>query len=266
MGKIAAMFRADLQSALTYRLQIVLSLAGIVVSIVPIFFISGALQPLMAESIRNEGAQYFGFIVVGTVTFLFISGAVNALPAALSGGIRTGTLEALLSTPTSVPTLLSGLITYNFAWISLRTLVMLGGASILGAQFMWSNALLSLLILVLIVLAYLAFGVLAAALVLAFRTTGPFTKVVLTLSGLLGGVYYPTHVIPSWIHDLTVFIPLTYGLRALRRAFMEGARLDAVAEDVAILGALATVLLVFSLVVFQYTLQRAKRAGTLAQY
>jgi ABC-2 type transport system permease protein len=266
MRSIVAMFRADLRSALTYRFQLVLSIVGILVSIVPIFFISGALQPLMAESIRNEGAQYFGFIVVGTVTFLFISGAVSALPAALSGGIRTGTLEALLSTPASVPTLLSGLISYNFAWISLRTLVMLGAATVLGAQFVWSNSLLSLVILLLIVLAYLGFGVLAAALVLAFRTTGPFTKAVLSLSGLLGGVYYPTSVIPSWIHELTVFVPLTYGLRALRRAFMEGAPLASVAEDVVILGALAAVLLVFSLVVFQYTLQHAKKAGTLAQY
>ena len=39
----------------------------------------------------------------------------------------------------------------------------------------------------------------------------------LAASTLLGGVYYPTTVIPSWLASASEFVPLGYGLRALRQ-------------------------------------------------
>jgi len=83
--------------------------------------------------------------------------------------------------------------------------------------------------------------------------------------GLLG-VYYPTTVIPSWLHDVSGLVRLTYGLRALRRSVLDRAPLDAIASDLGILSAFAVVLLGSSLVVFAGALRYARRAGTLAQY
>jgi len=115
-------------------------------------------------------------------------------------------------------------------------------------------------------LAHLPFGLFGAALVLWFRTTGPLPKGVLAASGLLGGVYYPTQVIPAWLHTASAGLPLTYGLRSLRRVLLDGAPFSAVAGDLAILAAFATVLLALGAWTFDRALRDARRTGTLAQY
>jgi ABC-2 type transport system permease protein len=124
----------------------------------------------------------------------------------------------------------------------------------------------ALLIGGLIVLAYVPFGILGAAAVLAFRTTGPLPAVVLTGSAFLGGVYYPTEVIPSWLEQLSAVIPLTYGLRALRRTFLEGLPLGSVSGDLAILVGFIVVLMGASVLLFGKALKYARRTGSLALY
>jgi ABC-type multidrug transport system permease subunit len=89
---------------------------------------------------------------------------------------------------------------------------------------------------------------------------------VLVLSGFLGGVYYPTHVIPSWLQNVSAFLPLTYGLRALRQTLLEGLPLRAVLPDVLVLVAFVALLFLVGAFAFRQALRYARRTGTLAQY
>jgi ABC-2 type transport system permease protein len=264
--KVLALMRVSMLTAASYRLSLVISLVGLLASVVPLYFVANALQPVMADAIRSQGGQYFAFVLVGMIAFSFIPAAMNSIPGAIGGGISTGTLETLTSTPTRLPTLLAGLVGYSFCWLILRSLLLVAAGSLLGAQFVWSSLAVGTGILALTVLAYLPIGLIAASLVLAFRTAGPLVQGVSVLSVLLGGVYYPTHVIPSWIETLSFAVPLTYGLRALRQTVLEGLPLASVLPDVGILAAFAAVLLVLGVVVFQYALRYARRVGTLSQY
>ena len=237
-----------------------------VVSVVPLYFIANALQPVMEESIRTEGGQYFGFIVIGIIATTLLNTAVNVFPRQIGSSITTGTLEGLLATPTSITTLLAGISGFGFFWIGLRMLVLLVAAAFLGAQVYWGSFIPALAILLLTLTAYISFGVLAGALVLAFRTAGPLPQGVMYVSILLGGVYYPTRVIPSWIQDISQAVPLTYGLRALRRVALQGHSMTEVATDVGILALFVVGLLTISVIAFGAALQYARRAGTLTQY
>ncbi len=266
MRKLVALVRAAALTTFSYRLETAVSLGGLLVSIVPLFFIAQALQPVMAKAIVTEAPQYFGFLVVGTTTFLLLVTAVNALPEAVQSGIAKCTLEALLATPTPLPVLFAGLTGFPLLWTVARGGITLGVAWVLGAHVAWDRGLPALGIVGLIVLAHVPFGILTASLVIAFKTAGPVSRGVLTVSAFLGGVYYPTQVIPSWLHDLSAFLPVTYGLRALRRTLLDRASFGAVSSDVAVLAAFAVVLLATSLVVWSWALRYARRAGTLAQY
>ncbi|HEV2131434.1 MAG TPA: ABC transporter permease [Longimicrobiaceae bacterium] len=266
MREALALVRASWLSAVSYRLSMAFSLAGLVAIVVPVYFVARALQPLLAEAIATEGGQYFAFVLIGMITLNYLADAVHALPGAIRSGVNTGTLEALLSTPARLPSLLGGMTAYDFIWTSIRSVVFLLAGWVLGAQYAWDSVLGAVGILFLIVLSYLPFGLLTAAMVLAFRTSGPLPRLVLLLSGLLGGVYYPTTVIPSWLQYVSDAIPLTYGLRALRQVFLEGIPLAAVATDVAILAAFTAVLLAVGVWAFSAALRYARRTGTLAQY
>lgn len=266
MRETLALLRASWLSAASYRLGMLMSIAGLVVAVLPTYFVAGAIQPVIADRIHNEGGHYFGFLIVGMMTFSFLTTAVNGLAGAVGSGIATGTLEAMLATRARLPALLAGLVSYSFAWTAVRAALTIILATLLGVRLSAEHSGLALAILGLIVVAYFGVGLMAAALVLAFRTTGPFPQAVLLASGLLGGVYYPTSVIPSWIQSLSDVVPLTYGLRALRRAWLDGMPLSDVAGDVGVLGVMAVVLFVVGAAVFGAALRRARRAGTLAHY
>ena len=266
MREILALVRAQWLIVATYRTRLAFTVLSVAVGIVPVYFVARALQPLLADAIAGQGGQLFSFIVVGTIAMLFITTAVGTLPGAIGSGISTGIWESLLATPARVPALLGGLTAYELVWTLARAVVLLLAAWLLGARIAWDGALLSLGVLVLIVLAYLPVGVLTAALVLAFRSATPLPRVVLVGSALLGGVYYPTTVIPGWVRALSDWIPLTYGLRALRRALLEGWTVSQLLPDLEMLLLFDSVLLLLAGVAFGSALRYARRTGTLTQY
>jgi ABC-2 type transport system permease protein len=73
-------------------------------------------------------------------------------------------------------------------------------------------------------------------------------------------------VIPGWIESISEFLPLTYGLSALRAVLLDGRSIASVWRDVSILLAFTAVALVASGIAFRAALRYARRVGNLAQY
>jgi ABC-2 type transport system permease protein len=261
-----AIVRAEWLASTSYRLRTILSIGSVVLSVVPMYFIAEALQPTMAEAIKNEGGQYFGFLIAGLIAMLVLQVGISALPATIGAGINQGTFEALLATPASLPSLLAGMVGVPLIWSLLRVAALLLAGVALGVHCAWGQLIPFLGILMLTLAAYLPFGLIAAGLVLVFRTAGPIPQAVSYVSIFLGGVYYPTHIIPSWIQNISQWVPLTYGLRALRRVILDGAPLSEVSGDLLVLAGFAATLGAFSIAFFTLTFRHAKRAGTLTQY
>lgn len=266
MSAILALVEAQWRVTISYRLQTLLSFAGLAVTVVPLFFIAQAVQPVMAPAIQAEGASAFGFLLVGSAAMMVVAVALSAVPGALSAGIGSGTLEALLGTPVSVPSLLTGLSAFPLGMALLRAAVLIGGGWLLGEQVATSGIPLAAAILLVIVAAHLAIGMISGAMVLAFRTAGPFSRLALLASSLLGGVYYPTHVIPSWLRTVSDLLPLSYGLRALRPVLLQGAPLAAVRADLLILLGETVALSAFGSFALWLAFRHARRQGTLSQY
>lgn len=266
MHKAWALIRAQWLAASSYKLGFVMSFGSLIVSIVPIFFVTRALQTTMENAIQGQGDQYFAFLVVGLIALNLVTSTIFALPGGIQNATSTGTLEALLATPTSLPALLAGLSGYEVLFSLLRSAVMLAAAGVLGAHVEWLRLGASLPIIALVVLAHLPIAIITAAMVLAFRTRGPLPQLLLLASSFLGGVYYPTTVIPGWIQSISAFIPLTYGLTALRAVLLEGRSIVSVWREVSILLAITAGTLVVSIVAFRAALRYARRIGNLAQY
>lgn len=264
---IWAFLRASWLAAASYRIRHVYSIAGLLFGVVPLFFVARAIQPVAKNAIQFEGGQYFAFVVVGMISQFFISDGVNAIPGAVGGSIGSGTFDTLVSVPTPLPVIYGGMASYGFSWTIVRTIITLGFAAVLGAHVEWSKLLIGFLILLLIVLAYLPFGLFSAALIVAFRTDGPLRTIVVVGSTLLGGVFYPPKVIPvSLIQTLSALVPLSYGLRALRRVILQGASVFDVSRDLGALALFVLILLPVGLLALRTAFDYARRAGTLAQY
>lgn len=261
-----ALLRASFLTAASYRLRFVQALVVSVITVIPVFFVSNALQPMMGPTIQNEGRDFFSFLVVGFVVLAFVVMCVDTLPTQVGGDINNGFFEALLGAPVGTPTILVGLVAYPILFTMLRGMVMLSLAAILGVHFSLVRLPEVVLIVSLLAVAHFGVSLIATGLMVAFRTTLAIPQVVITASGFLGGVYWPTSVIPSWVYSVSEFVPLTYGLRALRQTVLEGRGLLQVADDVLTLSAFAGCLISLGILVMSVSLAYARRRGTLSQY
>ena len=120
------------------------------------------------------------------------------------------------------------MVGYSFVWTAVKAVLFLALAMVLGLHLSLAASLSGIFILVLIVLAHIPFALIAASLVLAFRTTGQIPSIVMIASGLLGGVYWSMQakIIPPWVHAIGDYVPLAPGLRALRQTLLTGASLS----------------------------------------
>lgn len=263
---IAALIRAGWRTALSYRLRFVVSIFAVLVMIVPLYFVSRAIQPLMAPAIATEGAQYFAFVVVGLFASTLVASCVSALPEAVAADLNSGFFEAVVSTPVGAGSVAVGLSGYHVLRSVIRGATLVIAGALLGVHLVWARFPEAFLIIALIAVSHFAVGLIAAALVVAFRTHAAIPQMVLLASGLLGGVYYPTTVIPSWIAKVSAMVPLTYGLRALRHTLLDGQGIQMVLDDLGILTLFTVVLISVGAMAYRASLHYARQAGSLSQY
>ena len=266
MRSALALIRVSFLTAASYRLAMFVSVAGLALQIVPTYYIGHTLDPFLAPAIKGEGSDYFGFLVMGTVAYLLLAAAVDALPRALEKGISTGTLELIFSTPSSVPSLLVGLTGYEVLWSTTRAIVVLGAAAAFGFHAHWSRFPEAALIFAIIVVTYFGMGMLAGAMIIAYRRTASLQTIVIVGSAMLGGVTYPTKLVPNWIGRFSDVIPMTYGLRAVRRITIDDWPLRAVLADVGTLVLFCVTFLAIGSLAMRHALRRARAEGTLSQY
>ena len=263
---IGALTRAAWYQARSYRLSMFMQVGGIILVALPTYFVAHALQPTMAGAIAAEAEQFFAFVLVGSVGLMLATAAMVTLQGTIAGGISTGYFEALLMTRSPLSSILAGLTSYGLLLTAVRAAVLMAAGAVLGAQIVWGKTLPALLILAMLIATHWGVGLVAAALVIAFRTSGPVIQVMSTVSVLFGGVYYPVSVIPSWLGVIAKATPLAYGLRAMRRVLLQGEGLNAVGPDLAILTVMAAVTLTVGALSIRTALKYARRVGTLGTY
>jgi ABC-2 type transport system permease protein len=266
VSAVLAFVRAGWMSAASYRVNAVLSLFSFVVSIVPIYFIAGAIEPLMGSSIAGETEHYFAFIVLGLFTQSFSIIAMTSLSGAITRSIGNGHLEALLATPIRMPALLFGLISYELLWTIARSILFVCAALVLGMRIAPAGIPTALLIFALLIAAHVPIGLLSVAAVLVFRNPTPIPRLLIAASAFLGGIYYPTHVVPSWLKYVSEVLPMTYGLRAFRGTLLSGAPLSSVTSDFLVLVGFVAVLMPLGIVALHLSLRYARASGSLAYH
>jgi ABC-2 type transport system permease protein len=266
MRSALALTRVAWLSGTSYRLATLMQFASVIISVVPLYFIATAVQDIAAGSIQAEGGRYFSFVVIGVASVYVLAAALGAVPSAIASNIGSGVFESLLVTRTPLPMILLGLSGYPVSLSLLRAGVLVVGGVFFGLRMSPTMIPAALVIVALMGLAYAGIGLVSAALIVIFRTSGPLITVVMGLSGLLGGAYYSTAAVPGWLRGLTDYVPLTYALRPIRMLLLGGASLGDVVQDVTILTLIAVLTLSVGTICLTFALRRARLAGTLSQY
>jgi ABC-2 type transport system permease protein len=265
-GRLSAFLRRDYREALTYKFSFLSSFVGILLSSATFYFVA-KLVPPGTPSLGPFGGDYFSFAVVGVAFSSLLGMFQEGLSAVIRSAQVSGTLEALLVTPASIPTVLFGSSLYSLLLQVFRTLLHLGVAlAFFGMTLGRVNGPGVLFVGVLTVLCFLGVGVLSASFILVYKTGNPFGWILGTVSGLLGGVVFPVALLPPWIRWVSSLLPVTYALDGMRKSLLASVGFAEILPDIAALAVFNIILLPASLLAFRLAVRKAKRDGTLSHF
>ncbi|HZX68638.1 MAG TPA: ABC transporter permease [Candidatus Elarobacter sp.] len=265
IAKSSAIFKRDLLVTLSYAGNFWLSWLGIVVEVVIAWYISQLIHPSARFSANGAIVPYFQFLAVNAAFVRFQSAALNAFAESIRDAQLTGTLEMVLATPTRLPTLVLSSAVWSFTYTALQTIVYLAIAVGFGLNLSHTNPLTALVFLLLTVVAVSPLGVLAAALAMVIKKTGPVEWISTASASLFGGVYLPLAMMHPAIQVIGWVLPITHALNGFRAA-IEGVPLSGVAGEAIWLLVASAILMPFSLWVFGRSVQKARVDGTLSMY
>jgi ABC-2 type transport system permease protein len=266
--KVAAFVVRDFLWDLSYPLSFFWRGGSIFFNLITFYFLGYLVAGSTAGHLSAYGdGSYFPFVLVGLALAGFQGVALTSVSFAIQYGMYTGTLEAMLVTPTSLSTIVFASVLYQFVSALLSILLyVVFGAVLFNFSLFQANLGAAAVMLCLTLLAHLPLGIFSASFLLIFKRGDPITSLVGHLSALLAGVYFPLTVLPGWLQTVSFFLPFTHALEGLRQAVLNGRGLLELSTQVAVLSIFAAILLPASLTVFSYAIQQAKRLGTLSQF
>ena len=267
LGKAGWFLRRDFIIELSYKLSFLLQLVGIFLNVFMFYFLARLVDGERQPSLDAYNGDYFAFVLIGVAFSLYFTIAISGFAKNLRDAQITGTLEAMLLTPTDLPTIIISSCLWDYLFTTLRVFIyLLLGTLVFGADLGNANYLGALVVLVLTIVAFSGLGIMAASFIMVTKRGDPVTTIVGGGGLLLGGVYYPVELLPSWLQFFAALIPVTYALRAMRNALLADASWSVLLPDIGALIVFCLILVPFSLFTFKQAVRWAKIDGSLAHY
>ena len=262
--KLWAFTKIDLLNDVSYKLAFVFEIANVLASCMIFFFISKIFGDNNNPYLKPYGGNYFSFVILGIAFSNYLITAMSSFSGTIVSKQQTGTLEAILATPTHLFTVIIGGSIWSFLHATFRVLLYL----ILGALFFDLNLSQSdpvsvLLILVLTVIAFSGLGAISSGFVLIFKKASPITVAFRGFSRILGGVFFPIAILPLWLQKIAHFLPITYSLDAMRLAILKGVSVEALLPQIAMLSLFCVISVPLGIISLNLAVKKTKKDGSL---
>jgi ABC-2 type transport system permease protein len=265
--KLAAFLKKDILITLSYRFNLLLQLLKIFISLLIFYFIGETFGNAISPYLGRYGGSYFSYVLVGYAVSAFVSVGLDAFSSEVRAAQVEGTLEALLSTPTSIYTILVGNSLWSFIAAFLESLLLISiGIAFFNLHISIPSALGALLILFLTFIAFLSIGMLSASFIMIFKQGDPIKLAFGTSSYFLGGIIFPVEVLPAPLQFLAGMLPITHAIRALRELLLAQTTVGSIAPILINMCLFIMVFAPISVIAFRFAVNRAKRDGSLVQY
>jgi ABC-type polysaccharide/polyol phosphate export permease len=262
---VAAIFERDARNALSYSAYFYSQWFAIGVEVTIAFYLSLLILPSTKFGFHGHVGSYFAYLVVSFAFVTFQNNAMLSFAESVREGQTTGTLEAVLATPTALPLIILSTGVWSFGLTTLKVVFYFALAMCFGLDLHHVNPLTAIVFLVLTVAAVSPIGVFAAGATMLFKKTGPIAFSVNSATNLFGGVYIPLAKLPLALQWIGWMLPITHALNGFRGA-LYGASLRDMQTEIWWLVGLTAVLMPASLYLFSRAVHRAKVDGSLGLY
>jgi ABC-2 type transport system permease protein len=267
LRKAWAFLLRDFRIESGYKTSFLMRVVESMTLLVLFYFLGELIAPGGSPALGRYGDRYLPFAIVGVAFARYFDLTLKMFSESIRLAQVTGCLDAMLSSQTGcVPiVLMSSLYSLVSGGLQLL-LILLAGTLAFGVDFGRINLPATVLIFLLSILTFVSFGVLSAAMVVWLKKGDPITWILSGFGAIMGGAYFPTSIMPGWMQKISLVLPITYSLDALRLTMLKGYSIGMVANPVEILLAMTAVLLPASLIIFAAAVRKGRREGTLLEY
>ena len=264
---IGAFLRRNAIIETSYRLQLLLTIGGILASMTTFFFVARLVDHHLLPLHAAYGRDYFAFVLVGLACAQYSSVATYGMATHLRQEQMQGTLETMLAHPVRLRELVLGLPAWEFCWATMQlALYLVLGVWLFHCDVSRANWPAAALVLSASLIAFFGLGLISAACVLLFKRGNPIQWVLNTTFTLLGGVYFPVGLLPAPLATAAQALPITHVLHGLRQALLSGEPLAGMLPSLGIILLFGLLLLPLGAWMLAAALRHARRQGSLLTY
>lgn len=262
---LAAFVRRDWKIARSYRLQFLLEVCAVPLTLGMFYFLSRLIDGGRLPSDVDLSQGYFAFAAVGLAVLRMAQTSLNSFSTRLRSEQTTGTFETLLSSPVSPTVVVLGSAAFDLLRATVGGLATLVVAMLFGLRLeLGLGTVMSILVgLPALIATFATVGVVVASFAVVFKQVTALLGMVTAVLALLAGVYFPVEILPGPLRALANVLPFTWGVDVLRAGLLRGE----VAEGrLGLLVGFAVVAMPLALWLFRHAVDYARRHGTLTQF
>ena len=266
---LAAIVRKDWKSYWRYPLNAVSTIFQPLIWLTPVYFMGRAFSlngQAQGFAQYSGTADFMSFILLGAVVSNFISAVFWGMGYALKNDMDAGVLESNWLTPVPRLLILFGRSLVNLAVTAVTSLAMLVIAALLFGFRADGDVLRAFIPVLPMLVGLYGFGFAFAAVVLLMREANTLVDMSSFLVQIFTGTQFPVSSLPKWLLPISLALPLTYGIDAIRAYLIHATPILPVNWEIALLLVFMVVMLWVGAWAFRSLERRVRRLGTLGQH
>jgi ABC-2 type transport system permease protein len=276
---LRAFLAREVATYASYRAKMSLGVASMALSLVTFTFVGKVVASSGTGFADRFGMSYTSFAITGIFVHSLASSGLHAFKSAVRREQLQGTLELLMAGRSPAPALI---VASGSTEILIRAMLgaalMAGVAAVAGVPLRLTPALVVAAGLYLAIAA--GAGLASAGFILVSKEGDPVSWLFGGAASLLGGVFFPVEMLPSWVRGASRLLPTTHALEVARYGLVRSSAFGSgwggaglanspappVVDSLIYLLTAAPVSMVAGVLILMWGLRRARREGTLGHY
>ena len=261
--------RKDWKVFWRYPLNAVSNVFQPIIWITPVYFMGKAFSTngqATGFAAYSGSGDYMSYILVGTVLTNFIMTVFWGMGYALKEDMDAGVLESNWLTPVSRLLILVGRTLTSMLTTTVTSIAMLALGSFLFGFKPTGNTFAAILTAIPMLVGLYGFGFAFAGIILFMREANTMVDVGSFLVQGFSGTNFPVKSLPYWLIPVSLMLPLTYGLDAIRGFLLKTNTLMPINTEITILIVFMFVMLWGGAQIFYRVERRVRKLGTLGQH
>jgi len=259
----------DWKVFLRYPLNAVSHIFQPLIWVTPIYFMGKAFSTngqATGFAAYSGSGDYMSYILVGTILTNFIMTVFWGMGYALKEDMDAGVLESNWLTPVSRLLILVGRTLTSVFTTTLTSTAMLIVGALLFSFKPTGSTFAAILTAIPMLVGLYGFGFAFAGIILIMREANTLVDVGSFLVQGFSGTNFPVKSLPYWLIPVSLMLPLTYGLDAVRGFLLKTNTLLPVNVEIIILIIFMFVMLWIGAQFFYRIERRVRTLGTLGQH